>query len=116
MSVRAHVLTKYEVKYGSCGLSWGQNFLIAITSDYIDDSYTGGEYNCDSCIWEFDKDKFKTMVDELDKLTEEEWDKKCEEEWGDPDHDYHKEDVVDLFKTWLKETPEHYNYVRISWF
>ena len=74
MSIRAHVLKKYDVKYGSCGLSWGQDFLIAITNDYIDDYYTGGEYNCDNCIWEFNKDQFKTMVEELDKLTEEEWD------------------------------------------
>lgn len=116
MSTRAHVLKKYDVKYGSCGLSWGQDFLIAITNDYIDDSYTGGEYNCDSCIWEFDKDQFKDMVDELDALTEEEWDKKCEEEWGDKDHEYHKEDVVDLFKSWLKETPKKENYVRVAWF
>ena len=116
MSTRAHVLKKYEVEYGSCGISWGQDFLIAITNDYIDDSYTGGEYNCDSCIWEFDKDQFKAMVDELDALTEEEWDKKCEEEWGDKDHDYHKEDVVGLFKSWLEETPKKSEYVRVAWF
>lgn len=116
MSTRAHVITKYEVKYGREGLAWGQDFLNAITGDYISDSYTGGEYNCDEAIWEFNKDQFKAMVDELDKMTEEEWGKKCEEEWGDHEHDYHKEDVVPLFKAWLKETPKNEDYVRISWF
>lgn len=116
MSIRAHVLTKYNIKYGAEGLSWGQEFLKAITSDYIDDSYTGGEYTCENCVWEFDKDKFKDMVDELDKMTEEEWDKKCEEEWGDHEHDYHKEDVVPLFKTWLEQTPKKECYVRVAWF
>ncbi len=116
MSIRAHVLKKYDVKYGSGGLVWGQDFLIAITSDYIPDAYTGGEDRCENCVWEFDKDQFKEMVKELDKLTEEEWNTKCEEEWGDHNHEYHKEDVVPLFKTWLKETPKKSTYVRVTWF
>lgn len=116
MSTRAHVIKKYDVKYGSCGLSWGQDFLIAITNDYIENSYTGGEYNCDSCVWEFDKDEFKAMVDELDKLTEEEWAEKVKDEWGEDPDEYHKEDVVDLFKSWLKETPKKEEYVRVAWF
>lgn len=116
MSIRAHVLTKYEVEYGACGLSWGQDLLIAITSDYIKDSYTGGEYNCDSCIWSFGKDEFKAMVDELDKMTDEEWNNKCNEEWSIDPKEYHREDVVDLFKQWVKQTPEKENYIRVSWF
>ena len=116
MSTRAHVLKKYNVQYGSEGLSWGQDFLKDITSEYIDDSYTGGEYCCENCVWEFDKDQFKAMVDELDKMTEEEWNQKCEEDWGDSEHDYHKEDVVPLFKAWLAETPKKENYVRVAWF
>lgn len=116
MSTRAHVLTKYEVKYGSGGLAWGQDFLLAITADYIGDSYTGGDCQCDSCIWEFNKDEFKSMVEELDKLSDEEWDKKCEEEWGDHNHEYNKEDVVPLFKDWLKQSPKKDSYVRVAWF
>ena len=116
MSTRAHVITKYEVKYGCEGLAWGQDFLKAITCDYIPDAYTGGEYGCENCVWEFDKDQFKEMVKELGKLTEEEWNTKCEEEWGDHEHEYHKEDVVPLFKTWLEQTPKKESYVRVAWF
>ena len=44
-----------------------------------------------------------------------EYNSKCKE-WGVNPKDYPKDEVVELFRTWLKETPEHYNYVRISWF
>ena len=43
MSTRAHVITRYEILYGSEGLAWGQDLLESLADEYIEDSYTGGE-------------------------------------------------------------------------
>ena len=115
MSTRAHVITKYEIKYGSDGLAWGQSFIESLASEYMTDYYIGGENHSDAAIWELNKDEFKAMTETLSKMTSDEYSSKCNE-WGiDPD-DYQKDDVVDLFRSWLKETPENEDYVRISWF
>lgn len=115
MSTRAHVITKYEIKYGSEGLAYGQDLLESLSDEYIEDSYTGGEYHTEEAIWEFNKDQFKTMVETLSKMTEEEYNSKCKE-WGVNPNDYPKDYVVELFQSWLNETPEKEDYLRISWF
>lgn len=115
MSIRANVITKYEIEYGRAGLAYGQELILALSSEYITDAFTGGEYNSDDTIWEFNKEQFKAMTESLSKMTSEEYISKCNK-WGiDPD-EYPKDDVVELFHTWLKETPEQSMYVRISWF
>lgn len=115
MSTRAHVITKYEVKYGSEGLAWGQDFLESLADEYIEDSYTGGEYHSDEADWEFNKEEFKEMVETLDKMSKRSYNRKCKD-WGVNPKDYPKDYVVELFQTWLKETPKKSDYVRISWF
>ena len=116
MSTRAHVLTTYQIEYGSEGLPWGQDFLVALARDYINDACTGGEYHSDEAIWEFDKEEFKAMVDTLEAMPEDEYNKKCKDEWGVEAEDYPKDYTVELFKQWLNETPETSPYIRISWF
>lgn len=111
MSTRAHVITKYEIKYGSEGLAWGQELLESLSDEYIKDSSTGS----DEAIWEFNKAEFKSMVDTLANMKKREYNRKCKE-WGVKPKDYPKDYVVELFQTWLKETPKKYKYVRISWF
>lgn len=115
MSTRAHVITKYEINYGSEGLTWGQSFMESLAYEYMTDYYIGGETHSDAAIWEFNKDEFKAMTETLSKMTSDEYISKCNECGIDPD-DYQKDDVVDLFRSWLKETPENEDYVRISWF
>lgn len=115
MSIRANVITKYEIEYGSAGLAYGQALLLALSAEYMTDAYTGGDYNSDDAVWEFDKAQFKAMTETLSTMTTEEYNRKCDE-WGVKPDDYPKDYVVELFNTWLKETPEHYTYVRISWF
>lgn len=115
MSTRAHVITKYEIKYGSEGLTWGQNLLESLSDEYMKDSSTGGEDNSDEAIWEFNKAEFKSMADTLANMKKCEYNRKCKE-WGVNPKDYPKDDVVELFQTWLKETPKKYKYVRIAWF
>ena len=115
MSTRAHVITRYEILYGSEGLAWGQDLLESLADEYIEDSYTGGEYHSEEAIWEFNKEQFKAMTETLANMTKREYNRKCKE-WGVKPKDYPKDEVVELFRTWLKETPEHYNNVRISWF
>lgn len=115
MSTRAHVITKYEIKYGSEGLAYGQDLLESLSDEYIEDSYTGGEYHSEEAIWEFNKDQFKTMVETLSNMTKREYNRKCKE-WGVNPKDYPKDYVVELFQSWLNETPEKEDYLRISWF
>ena len=115
MSTRAHVITKYEIKYGSEGLAWGQSFMESLAYEYMTDYYIGGENHSDAAIWELNKDEFKAMTETLSKMTSDEYISMCNEWAIDPD-DYQKDDVVDLFRSWLKETPEKEDYVRISWF
>lgn len=115
MSTRAHVITKYEIQYGSEGLAWGQDLLESLSDEYIEDSYTGGEYHSEEAIWEFNKEQFKTMVETLSTMKKREYNSKCKE-WGVNPEDYPKDYVVELFNTWLNETPEKESYVRISWF
>ena len=55
------------------------------------------------------------MVETLDKMSKRSYNSKCKE-WGVNPKDYPKDYVVELFKTWLKETPKNSDYVRISWF
>ena len=55
------------------------------------------------------------MTETLSNMTSDEYISKCNESGIDPD-DYPKDYVVELFNTWLKETPEKEDYVRISWF
>ena len=116
MSTRAHVISKYQIEYGSEGLAWGQDFLVALAGDYINDACTGGEYHSEEAIWEFDKNEFKAMVDTLEAMSESEYNEKCKDEWGVNPEDYPKDYTVELFKQWLNETPETSAYVRISWF
>lgn len=115
MSTRAHVITKYEVEYGSEGLAWGQDFIESLSDEYMTDSYTGGEYQSDEVVWEFNKSEFKTMTETLANMKKREYNRKCKE-WGVKPKDYPKDYVVELFQSWLKETPETSAYVRISWF
>lgn len=115
MSTRAHVITKYEIKYGSEGLAWGQPFIESLAYEYMTDYYIGGETHSDEAIWELSKDEFKAMTETLSNMTSDEYISKCNE-WGINPDDYQKDDVVDLFRSWLKETPEKEDYVRISWF
>ena len=115
MSTRAHVITKYEIKYGSEGLAWGQSFVETLAYEYMTDYYIGGETHSDAAIWELNKDEFKAMTETLSKMTSDEYISKCNE-WCIDTDDYQKDDVVDLFRSWLKETPENEDYVRISWF
>lgn len=115
MSTRAHVITKYEIKYGSEGLAWGQSFIESLAVEYMTDYYIGGETHSDAAIWELNKDEFKAMTETLSNMTSDEYISKCNESGIDPD-DYPKDYVVELFNTWLKETPENEDYVRISWF
>lgn len=115
MSTRAHVITKYQIKYGSEGLAWGQDFLSALADEYITDSCTGGEYHSEEGIWEFDKNEFTEMVNTLEAMSKRAYNKKCKE-LGVNAKDYPQDYTVELFKTWLKETPKKSDYVRISWF
>ena len=115
MSTRAHVITKYEIKYGSEGLAWGQSFMESLAYEYMTDYYIGGETHSDAAIWELNKDEFKAMTETRSNMSSDEYISKCNEWCSDPD-DYQKDDVVDLFRSWLKETPENEDYVRISWF
>ena len=115
MSTRAHVITKYEIQYGSEGLAWGQSLIESLAYEYMTDYYIGGETNSVEAIWEFNKDEFKAMTETLSKMTSDEYISKFNEWAIDPD-DYQKDYVVELFNTWLKETPEKEDYVRISWF
>lgn len=115
MFTRANVITKYVVEYGSEGLADGQEFILALAEEYMPDSYTGGDYHSDGAIWEFNKAQFKAMTETLSKMTSEEYNSKCNE-WCVAPEEYPKGYVVELFQTWLKETPENYPCVLISWF
>lgn len=115
MSTRAHVITKYEIQYGSEGLAWGQDLIEGLAREYMPSSYTGGEYRSDEAIWEFSKDEFKEMTETLANMKECEYDGKCKE-WGVHPEDYPKDKAVELFKCWIEETPTDSDYVRISWF
>ena len=79
MSTRAHVITKYEILYGSEGLAWGQDLLESLADEYIEDSYTGGEYHSEEAIWEFNKEQFKAMVETLANMKKREYNSKCKE-------------------------------------
>ena len=50
MSTRAHVITKYEIKYGSEGLAWGQSFIESLADEYMTDYYIGGETDRKSVV------------------------------------------------------------------
>lgn len=115
MSIRANVITKYVIEYGSAGLAYGQDLILALSAEYMADAYTGGDEHSDASIWEFNKAQFKAMTETLSKMTSEEYRSKCNE-WGVDPEKYPKDYVVELFHTWLKETPEQFPYVLISWF
>lgn len=121
MGLRAKAIKKYVIEYGDAeGFNYDSGRLENIINDYCQDFYCGPD-GCESTdvIWEIDKTEFSFMIEELEKLSEEEFNEKMKDDWSTSkrrDNEYTKENVLKLFRTWLKETPDDSNYVRLAWF
>ena len=118
MGLRATVIKKYEIEYGSTqGFNYGSDVLAALIYEYCNDYYVGddgyGGSNTDA-IWEVDKDEFAGMLEEVKALSQEELDDILRH-----NHAFHdgwsKEDVIRVLEGFLAETPEDSNYVRFGW-
>ena len=120
MGLRATVIKKYEVEFGEGrGFNYDPGTLANILTDFSDDVYTGddgyGGYSTDA-YWEMDKEEFKDMVGALFSMPEEEFDQRMKEDWFEGhDEPYQKNAIVKLFRSWLEQTPENYDLVRIGW-
>jgi hypothetical protein len=49
-------------------------------------------------------------------MPEEEFDQRMKEDWFEGhDEPYQKDTIVKLFRSWIEQTPEKYDKVRIGW-
>ena len=120
MGLRATVIKKYEVEFGEGrGFNYDPGTLANILTDFSDNVYTGddGYGGCSTdAYWEVPKEHFQDMVKELEAMSEEEFDRRLNEDWFEGWGDkYKKEELVKLFRSWLEQTPEKYDFVRIGW-
>lgn|GEM_PF-3505112 len=121
MGLRATAIKKYVIEYGDAsGFNYDAWRLENIIDDYCDDFYCGSDGCADTdVIWEINKTEFAEMLSEIENLSEKEFDEKMKNDWSTSkrrDNEYTKENVLKLFRTWLKETPDDSNYVRLAWF
>lgn len=120
MGLRATVVKTYKVEYGNKGgFNYGNDFLVALVEHFEIDAYTGGEYNSLSAIWEFDKEGFEEMVEQLKQMSQADFGGLCAELGFSSDYlfenGYTREYVLEVFTGWLEETPEDSAWVRIGW-
>lgn len=111
MGVRAHIVTKYEVKYGSEGFNYQAPDLRCLLEDSgicnvclnsEDDSYSD---------WEILAFELKARIEEIEKMPEEE----IEEFWTDGDCPG-KEYIISMLKLFYDQADKGDDYIHIHWF
>lgn len=114
MGLRATVIKKYEVSYGDTqGFNYDSEVLADLLNHFCDSAYCGGEYRSTAAIWEVPREEFQGMVDRISSMTDTEFAEACEEATGTDN--YTREQVLDVFRGWLAETPADSPYVRFGW-
>lgn len=113
MGLRATVIKKYEVEYGNTqGFNYGASELADLIYEFCEDYYVGddgyGGNNTDS-IWEVNKEQFANMLEEIKDMSDDDFEERF------PHIEQGREEVVQIFEGFLKETPENSNYVRFAW-
>lgn len=114
MGLRATVIKKYEVSYGDTqGFNYDSEVLADLLNHFCDSAYCGGDYHSTAAIWSVPREEFQGMVDRISSMTDAEFAEACEETTGTDN--YNREEVLDVFRGWLAETPADSPYVRFGW-
>lgn len=114
MGLRATVIKKYEVSYGDIqGFNYDSDVLADLLNHFCDSAYCGGDYHSTYAIWNVPREEFQGMVDRISSMTDTEFAGACEEATGT--NNYTREEVLDVFRGWLAETPADSRYVRFGW-
>jgi len=114
MGLRATVIKKYEVSYGDTqGFNYDSEVLADLLNHFCDSAYCGGGYHSTNAIWEVPRGEIQGMVDRISSMTDTEFAEACEKATGTDN--YTREEVLDVFRGWLAETPADSPYVRFGW-
>lgn len=114
MGLRATVIKKYEVSYGDTqGFNDDSEGLADLLNHFCESEYCGGEYHSMDAIWDVPTEEFKGMVDKISSMSDTEFAETCVEATGASN--YTREQVLDVFRGWLAETPADSRYVRFGW-
>ena len=108
MSCTAHVLKKYVKKYADgCWFNYGADDLNSLLMAYDVEFRNDSEYDCASGLEITDIESFKHAIRQLKKLPAKEKNEYLE--------GYTNEEIVGVFKQWLKCQLDD-GYIRIEWF
>ena len=116
MGFRAHIRTESLINYGMEAFNHLQQELGDFISEHCDECYIEDESGYKD-EWEISRDEFEKMIQYI------------KENYDDDDiliHDHHyigynKQEVLDIFDTWLKQSSNPLNftypdYIYIDWF
>ena len=100
MGLRACALKKREVELADRQvLNWASEVLENVIQEFCEDCFCGGEYGDTACTWEVQKDEFKNMIGQVEKLTDDEFQERFGRTASDPSDKVTRTVMIDALKT-----------------
>ena len=117
MGLRACALNKREVELADRHvLNWGSEVLENVIQEFCEDCFCGREHGDTDCTWEIQKDEFKDMIGQVEKLTDDEFQEKFGSPAFDPSDKITRTVMIDALKTLYEDGLQAgKNYIYIVW-